>query len=91
MPYTKLKIVKSQKTSCQTVIPDPENPAKVIAVNDPSCPYTFNYLVTLKDKATITSDGVVVGGNKIKIGLPVLLEGYNYRLNGIVSDIRIQK
>jgi len=89
VPYTSLEIVKSQMSGWKTVIPNPKNPSKVIAVNDPSEPYTYNFLVTLKDKATITEDGAVIGGNKIKTGLNVSLEGFKYRLNGSVSDVRV--
>jgi len=91
VPYTELTIVKASRTPWQTAIPDPKNPSKAIAVDDPSSPYTYNFLITLKDNAIITPNGPVIGGNKIKIGLPIELEGYNYKLMGIVSDVRIVK
>lgn len=91
VPYTELGIVKSQMTPFQVVIPDPKDTSKAIAVADPSNPYTYNFIVTLKDKADITKDGPVIGGNKIKIGLSVTLEGFSYRLNGTVSDVRVSK
>jgi len=91
VPYTSLKIVKAEKTNWQTVIPNPKNPSKALAVDDPSEKYTYNFLVTVQDKAFITDDGPVIGGNKIKIGVPVRLEGYSYRVNGVVSAVRINK
>lgn len=91
VPYTALEIIKVIRTPWQTVIPDPKNPSKAISVADPSEPYTYNFLVTVKDKATLTNDGPVIGGNKIKIGLPVNLEGFKYRLYGTVSDVRVIK
>ena len=39
--------------------------------------------------AKITKDGAVVGGNKIKMGLPVTLEGESYKFNGTISDVRV--
>lgn len=89
VPYTSLEIVKSEMTPWQAIIPDINNPGKAIAVNDPTALYTYNYIVTLKDKASVTDDGAVIGGNKIKTGLVVTLEGYKYRLNGMVSDVRV--
>lgn len=89
VPYTKLIIVKSEKTKWQTPLPNPKNPTESIAAVDPTTPYTYNFLVTLKDKAIITPDGPVIGGNKIKMGLPIELEGYNYKFSGIVSDVRV--
>lgn len=91
VPYTELKIVKALRTPWQTIIPNPKDLTKVIAVTDPTAPYTYNYLVTLKDKATMTKEGAVIGGNKIKMGLPVTLESTKYRFSGIVSDVRVVK
>lgn len=90
VPYTKLKIVNAVQKRWQIAIPDPKNPSRTISAEDPSSPYTYNFMVTLKDNAIITPDGAVIGGNKIKIGLPVDLEGADYRYNGIVSDIKIK-
>ena len=45
--------------------------------------------ITIKDVAKITKDGAVVGGNKIKMGLPVTLEGQRYKFNGTISDVRV--
>lgn len=89
VPYTKLKIVKSEQTRWKTIVYSGE--LKPLSVDDPSAPYTYNYLVTLEDKAIVTKDGVVVGGNKIKIGLPISLEGFKYRLGGVVSDVRVKE
>lgn len=89
VPYTELEIVKSLTTVKKTAIPDPKNPGNAIAVDDPSMLHTYDFLVTVTDKAVITPDGAVVGGNKIKIGLPIILEGVDYRLPGVVSDVRV--
>jgi hypothetical protein len=89
VPYTSLKIIKVFRSPLQIVLPDPANPSKAVAVTDLAEPYTYNFTVTLKDKAFITNDGPVIGGNKIKIGLIVTLEGSDYRLNGLVSGLRI--
>jgi len=91
VPYTSLGILNVIRTPLQTVIPDPKDPSRALAVVDSAEPYTYNYTVTLKDKALITDDGPVIGGNKIKIGLIVTLEGADYRLNGLVSGLRVLK
>jgi len=91
VPYTKLKIIKTEVSKWQTPIPDPKNPARAIAVPDPTTPYTYNFLVTLTDNATVTPDGPIIGGNKIKMGLPIELEGYNYKFSGIVSRVKVMK
>jgi len=91
VPYTSLEIVKSTVTPVQSMIPDPKNPSKAVAVTDPTDHNLYNYLVTLKDNALVTDNGYVIGGNKIKIGLVVDLEGFDYRLHGIVSDVKAVK
>ena len=59
------------------------------AYDDPTQPAIFDAIVTITDTAKITKDGAVVGGNKIKMGLPVTLEGENYKFNGTISDVRV--
>ena len=89
VPYKKLEIVNVKKTHSKVVIFD--GTKKAVAVDDPSMPYLYNYVVTVKDDAIITDDGAVIGGNKIKIGLPIIMEGFKYRINGVVSDVRVKE
>lgn len=88
VPYTGLEIVKAVKSPVLTVIPNPANPSKPLAVADLAESNAYDFVVTLKDNALITKDGPIIGGNKIKIGLIVSLEGEKYRLNGTVTDVR---
>ena len=60
-----------------------------LTIKDPAQPALFDAVVTISDTAKITKDGAVVGGNKIKMGLPVTLEGENYKFNGTISDVRV--
>lgn len=89
VPYTNLNIVDVTINPEKTVIPDPGSKGKAIVVNDPSKEFSYDVLVTLVDEAKITKDGAVVGGNKIKMGLPITLEGIDYKFNGTVSNIRL--
>ena len=41
----------------------------------------------MEAQAEIKSSGVVIGGTKLKVGVPVELEGRLYRLNGVVSGV----
>lgn len=90
VPYTKLKI-KSTSFERKKVIVPSNSPSKYQVVEDVTSPFNYDFLVTLEDDAKITKDGAVVGGNKIKIGLPVTLEGVDYKLNGVVSNITPSK
>lgn len=84
VPYTDLKVLDSKMDTKKTVVSGTSSP---LVVDDYSQIGLYDIIVTLTDKAQITKDGPVVGGNKIKIGLPIVLEGQNYKLNGVVSNI----
>lgn len=84
-PYTKLSIIKSESKPKMTVIPSTNGTFKTI--EDPTKVNFKDYFVTISDTALKTDDGYVIGGNKIKIGNQIELEGFNYRLNGKVINI----
>ena len=88
VPYTKLKIVDVAYQPRKIVLPvnNPQQP--FIVVDDFSQPYQYDFVITLMDEAKITADGAVAGGNKIKIGTPIVLEGYNYRTGGTISNVQ---
>lgn len=61
------------------------------AVNDPAFPNLYDLVVVVSDEAKITKDGPVVGGNKLKTGLPITIEGATYKFNGTVSDVVVMQ
>ncbi len=89
VPYTKLKIKNISYERKKAIVPSTSSKYQI--VEDVTAPFNYDFLVTLEDNAKITKDGAVVGGNKIKIGLPVTLEGVDYKLSGIVSNISLSK
>ncbi len=89
VPYSDLEIVDVKADRRKIVIPGFNNKKVVIVVEDVSQPDLYDVVVTLTDTAKITKDGAVVGGNKIKMGLPITLEGPEYKFTGSVSDIKI--
>lgn len=88
VPYTKLKIVDVKFDKRKIMLPA-NNKQKYIVVDDVTSPFQYDFLVTLVDNAKITKDGAVVGGNKLKIGIPIVLEGKDYKLTGTLSNIQI--
>ena len=85
VPYTELEVVNVSSQPRKTFSPASKN----TLIPDPAQPSMFDAIITITDIAKITKDGAVVGGNKIKMGLPVTLEGETYRFNGIISDVRV--
>ena len=89
VPYSDLEIIDVKADKRKIVLPSLNSKRVVIVVEDASMPDLYDVVVTLTDTAKITKDGAVVGGNKIKMGLPITLEGAEYKFTGSVSDIKI--
>ena len=89
VPYSDLEVVDVKSQRRQIVIPATGAKKVVIVVEDQAQPDLYDLVVTLTDDAKITKDGAVVGGNKIKMGLPITLEGKDYKFTGTVSDLQI--
>lgn len=86
VPYTELDVIDVKSQSRKILAPN----SKTALITDPSQPSLFDAIITITDNAKITKDGAVVGGNKIKMGLPVTLEGKTYRFNGTISDVKVK-
>lgn len=89
VPYTNLKVENVKIDSKKIIVPNPKGNPPFVLIDDYSQVFMYDIVVTVLDNATITKDGPVVGGNKIKIGLPITLEGKTYKFNGTVSDVQI--
>lgn len=89
VPYTNLKVVDVKTDTKKIVVPNPKGNPAFLLLEDYSQVFMYDIVVTVIDDAKITKDGAVVGGNKIKIGLPITLEGKDYKFNGTVSNVQI--
>ena len=89
VPYTELNVNGVAYSPRQTAVASTKSEKQYVLVNDPAQPSIFDAVVSVTDTAKITKDGAVVGGNKIKMGLPVTLEGKDYKFNGTISDVRV--
>ncbi len=86
VPYTKLKINAADGRPRMTFVPA-KNKKGYEFVEDVSTPGLFDFIVRLEDNAKKTPDGYVAGGNKIKMGIPVVIEGELYKYQGVISNI----
>lgn len=89
VPYTELEVTDVKMDNKKVVVPLNKAKEPFIVTNDLGQVAMYDILVTIVDTAKITKDGAVVGGNKIKIGLPVTLEGENYKFNGNISNVQV--
>lgn len=86
VPYTKLKIVDFDGRPRMKSIAA-NNKHGYIVVEDASMPNMYDFIVRLEDTAKKTPDGYVAGGNKIKMGIPVVIEGEKYKYTGTISNV----
>ena len=86
VPYTKLKIVDFDgRPRLKSIAAN--NKHGYIVVEDASMPNMYDFIVRLEDTAKKTPDGYVAGGNKIKMGIPVVIEGEKYKYTGTISNV----
>lgn len=87
-PYDKVEIVKVSAKRSEIAIPT--NDGKDFRITtDPTSPYSSEVILTLRDQGMQTEDGIIWGGQKLKLGVPIEVEGFKYRLKGSVLDVRM--
>ena len=84
-PRGEVKILDVQKAPVQVML---NVNGKPTAVTDTTEKIVMSYWVTLRDHATITKEGYVAEGVKVKVGVPVDLEGFKYFVHGGIVDVR---
>ena len=85
--YTKLKIVDFDGQPRLKQIPA-NNKQGFIVVQDASMPNMYDFIVRLEDTAKKTPDGYVAGGNKIKMGIPVVMDKKNKQQKAFMEIAR---
>lgn len=60
---------------------------KPFSAVDPALKNSYDYTIVLRDHATITPDGFVTNGIKVKVGLPIELEGKTYRIPAAIVGV----
>jgi hypothetical protein len=88
-PHGQVDVESVKQLPRTTLVPQPDGSVKDLP--DPrKNQYIMDLLVTLDGKAQITNNGPVIGNSKLKIGVPVELEGFNYDFTGSVIDMRFK-
>lgn len=89
-PYGEVKIKSVKVLPDNVYVPLEDGKVKYTPDPRPEVALSRNLLVVLEGNAQITSNGPVLGNNKIKIGTPIELEGFSYNFTNLnVRDIRI--
>jgi len=88
-PYGQVDIKAVKELARSVVVPQPDGSVK--ALPDPRKDnFSTDMMITLAGKAQITKNGPVFGNSKLKVGIPLELEGFDYNFNASVIDVRIK-
>ncbi|AFZ31018.1 hypothetical protein Glo7428_2511 [Gloeocapsa sp. PCC 7428] len=86
-PYGQIEVKSVKQLPRTLLVPQPDG--SIREMSDPRAnQFSTDMLLTLNGRAQITSTGPVLGNSKLKIGMPVELEGFNYNFNATVIDVR---
>jgi hypothetical protein len=89
-PYDKVEITVAKAQRSRFLVPINDGKDFRIAT-DPTEPFSSEVFLTLRDEGMQTEDGIIWGGQKMKVGVPVEIEGFKYRLKSSVVDVRMVK
>ncbi|MFB2838828.1 DUF4330 domain-containing protein [Floridanema evergladense] len=88
-PYGQVDVKSVKELPRNVVVPQPDGTVK--ALPDPrKDTFSSDMIITLAGKAQITNNGPVLGNSKLKVGIPLELEGFDYNFNSTVIDVRIK-
>jgi len=86
-PAGRVKLIDVNDITRRLVAVQPDG--SVVEAEDPNAAQARYVRFLLEADAEANASGVVFGGTKLKVGVPVELEGRLYRLNGIVSGVSL--
>lgn len=85
-PYGQVEVVRVENVSRTVPVVFPDG--RVENLPDPE-PYRFDLVFTLRGRGQQTENGIVLGNNRVKVGVPLELETFGYNLRGTVMDVRL--
>lgn len=88
-PYGQVDVKSVRELPRTVIVPQPDGTVK--ALPDPrKDSFSTDMIITLAGKAQVTKNGPVLGNSKLKVGIPLELEGFDYNFNSTVIDVRIK-
>lgn len=83
-PRGDLKITDVEVTPKRVMLSSSGKPILTEDWSDPS----YDFVVKVRDHALVTTDGYVTNGVKVKIGMTIDVEGFDYRIPGVIMDVK---
>ncbi|ARV57457.1 pyruvate/2-oxoglutarate dehydrogenase complex,dihydrolipoamide dehydrogenase (E3) component [Nostocales cyanobacterium HT-58-2] len=89
-PYGQINIKSVEELPRTTLVPQPDGSVKDLPEPPRANNFSKDLRLTLAGTAKITDQGPVLGNSKVKIGMPIELDGFNYNFNATVIDVRLK-
>jgi hypothetical protein len=86
-PAGTVEIRRVEELSRTVAVPQPDGSVKALPDPRPEANFSRDMLLTLVGKGDVTKTGVVLGGQKVKIGTVLELEGKSYNFNASVINV----
>ena len=86
-PAGSVNILRVEELARNLAVPQPDGSVKALPDPRPEATFSRDMLLLLEGQGDVTSTGVVLGGQKIKIGTVLELEGKSYNFNASVINI----
>ncbi|MFP4296988.1 MAG: DUF4330 domain-containing protein [Spirulinaceae cyanobacterium] len=87
-PHGEVELSKIEPVERMVIVPQPDGSVK--ALPDPRTAeesFSTDMMISFRDRAQITDDGFVIGGQKVKIGTVLEFEGETYNFKGSAIEV----
>lgn len=89
-PAGEVDIIKTEPLPRNVLVPQPDGSVKALPDPRPESGYSVDMILTLAGQAQVTETGPVVGGQKVKVGTLIELEGTEYNFNTSTIAVRLK-
>lgn len=86
-PAGSVEIRRVEELPRNLAVPQPDGSVKALPDPRPEANFSRDMILTLVGKGDVTDSGIVIGGQKVKIGTVLELEGINYNFNASVINV----
>lgn len=89
-PAGQADITNVQELPRNILVTQPDGTVKILPDPRPETDLVRDMIITLGGQAQVSDSGMVLGGQKVKIGTPIELEGTEYNFNTSVIEVRTE-
>lgn len=87
-PAGQIEVVSTEELPRTVSVPQPDGSVKALPDPRPEVVFVTDMIMTIVGDGQITSNGAVLGNQKVKIGSVIEIDGSDYNFRGSVMDVR---